>query len=134
MQAVLLHSHFPSVDDVDAFLSGLAAQLAHVYRVAVVGIVADADVFYACRLRRLPLVGVYLQAIIIGFCHARSSCRCNATSFPSCFLSRGSAALHRLPILYPTAGALFVDIQIKIIRNEPRCEAVPDFLKYNNQE
>ena len=29
---------------------------------------------------------------------------------------------------------LFVDIQIKIIRNEPRCEAVPDFLKYNNQE
>ena len=57
-----------------------------------------------------------------------------ATFFPSCFLSRGSAALHRLPILYPTAGALFVDIQIKIIRNEPRCEAVPDFLKYNNQE
>lgn len=48
-------------------------------------------------------------------------CRNNSTFFPSCFLSRGSAALHRLPILYPIAGALFVDIQIKIIRNEPRC-------------
>ena len=84
--AVLLHSHLPSVDDIDAFLRGLAAQLAPVYRVAVVGIVADADVFYACRLRRLPLVGVYLHAIIIGFCHARSSCRCNATFFPSCYL------------------------------------------------
>ena len=55
-----------------------------------------------------------------------------ALSFPRVIL--GSAALHRLPILYPTAGALFVDIQIKIIRNEPRCEAVPDYLKYNNQE
>ena len=62
----LLHGHLPSVHDVDAFLRGLAAQLAPVYRVAVVGIVADADVFYACRLRRLPLVGVYLHAIIVA--------------------------------------------------------------------
>ena len=39
--AVLLHSHLPSVDDVDAFLRGLAAQLSAVYGIPIASLVAS---------------------------------------------------------------------------------------------